>query len=63
MLRVSEVAMISRAGLIGATVLLVAGCNASPSSKVDAPSIETEVASQRQVTLYLAGMNKKLKIY
>ena len=62
MLKVSEAAMITRAALIGATVLLVAGCNAPPSSNVGALSMETEVVSQRQVTLYLAGMNQKLQI-
>lgn len=50
-----------RTAAIGMTALLIVGCNSSPPpvapSLPAAPSAEVE-----QVTLYLANMNKDLKI-
>lgn len=48
--------------MIGVTALTIAGCTTSPPPSVGpAPPVE-QSSELREVTLYLAGMNKELKI-
>ena len=52
----------SRAMLLAVAVLLIAGCDAS-STPVDRTTDSTEKPAGREnVTFYVAGMNKRLKI-
>ncbi len=46
---------------IVASALLIVGCNRSP-DPIDEPAV-TGVVESKSVTLYLAGMNQRLKIW
>jgi hypothetical protein len=54
--------MVPRAGMIGAAALLLAGCNASIPTTVSPANSQAKSSSPTEVTLYLAGMNERLKI-
>jgi hypothetical protein len=52
----------SLARLVGAAVLLLAGCNAAAPTTVAPANSPAASSSPTEVTLYLAGMNESLQI-
>jgi hypothetical protein len=53
---------IARAGLLTAAALLIAGCHSSRTPAGGAHDAADETGEHRNVTFYLAGMNRRLKI-
>lgn len=51
----------NRRAMIGLTALMIAGCNRTPPARVPTPTTETS-SGPVEVTLYVANMNRELKI-
>ena len=57
-----EPIMLNTIRLIGATTLLFAGCTSSSNSAVDLSDAAAAAPELGNVTLYVAGMNQRLRI-
>jgi predicted component of type VI protein secretion system len=59
---VSDPVLVKRVCLSFAVALLVAGCSSSSTPPVSPISQVDQSSSPKQITLYVAGMNKRLKV-